>query len=336
MPTTRLRERALMQPSHEVSDGVPPANIGGDQRNISHTNLSRPPARTGYQTGYSAVQGRISILIPSYLRPDDLRTTLSKTIQQTYLDKEIIVVDDGTPGDAIAQAVSDFEEVTYLRTPQNVGLIAARNFGASHCSGEFVLNLDDDSWLVDQCDLERIVQFMSEHPRCGVAALNIATTEKGYLWPFASDPQSLRTYKGCGNVYRSDILAKVGEYIPEFYRQGEEVERSLRILDAGYDILSAPNIRVFHAESTVNRNWPRHVAFEAANYLRRELIRAPLWLLPLGCFRALRWALRHRDEMDRELYRAEILGSRVPLLQFVRRHRAPVRTLTYFQVLRRT
>jgi GT2 family glycosyltransferase len=256
------------------------------------------------------------------------------TLRQDYHDIEIIVVDDGTPGQEIADAVKDFITVQYLRTPKNIGLIAARNFGATHCTGEFIINLDDDSWLEDDNDITKIVDFMNKNPKCGVAALNIGLDQVGYLWPRESPYTQQRTYKGCGNVYRHSIISTVGGYIPEFFRQGEEVERSLRIMDAGYDIIATPDIRVFHAQSNINRNWPKHLAFEAANYLRRELIRAPWWLLPLGLTRAARWAFRNRLAMDRQLYMSEVFGKRVPLIRFMRKYRAPVRTRTYFRAMR--
>lgn len=285
------------------------------------------PANVAY------VAGRISVLIPSYLRAQDLCTTLRHTVDQLYCEREIIVVDDGTPDDTIFNIVQRFPGVTYLRTPENLGLIGARNYGAAHCTGEFILNLDDDSWLEDNNGLDLIISFMRAHPRTGVAALNIRLVDKGYLWPIGSTTIRLRTYKGCGNVYRREALAAAGDYIREFYRQGEEVERSLRIMEAGFEIRSAPAIRIFHAQSPINRNSARHLAFEAANYLRKELIRAPFWLLPFGFARAVRFALRHWRELDGKLYFSELFGKRVPLLTFVRRYRAPVRTATYFAAL---
>lgn len=287
--------------------------------------------RTDGRASYAL--GRVSVLIPSYVRAVDLRTTLSHTVAQRYRDKEIIVVDDGTPDSTILDTVKQFPSVTYLRTPANLGLIGARNYGAARCTGEFIVNLDDDSWLEDDSGLDLIVSFMREHPRTGVAALNIRLLGEGYLWRLDSDSIRLRTYKGCGNVYRQEVIRAAGEYICEFYRQGEEVERSLRIMDAGFEIRSAPGIRVFHAQSPINRNRARHLTFEAANYLRKELIRAPFWLLPLGCARALRFAVRHGREIDRELYFSELFGTRVPLLEFVLRYRAPVSTRTYFAAL---
>ena len=277
---------------------------------------------------------KISVLIPAYLRPDDLKVCLTHTLKQNYADVEIIVIDDGTPGDSIRQAVQAFPIVRYVRAPENLGLIGARNLGAKYCEGELILNLDDDSWLQDEDGLAQIVAFMESHPQVGVAALNVELAQIGFCWPVDSPSRPLRCYVGCGNVYRRDVIAQVGDYVEEFRRQGEELERSLRIMDAGYSITSTPWIKIFHAVSPINRNPGKHLAFEAVNYMRRELLRAPTILLPLGIFRALRFAIRHRRAMDFSVYREELLGQRAPIMGLLRKYRKPVRIPTYLTWLR--
>lgn len=279
------------------------------------------------------VEGRVSVLIPSYLRPDDLEKTLTMTLRQNYPDTEIIVVDDGTPDAAIEKIVVTFPNVTYIRTPHNIGLIAARNFGALCCSGEFIINLDDDSWLEGDGDIAKIVDFLHTHPDCGVAALNIGLKNRGYLWPADAAPTAQRTYKGCGNVYRRQVIDLVGGYMEEFQRQGEEVERSLRIMDVGYRILSFPAVRVFHAQSAINRNQAKNLAFETANIVRRELIRAPWWLMPVGLARAIRFAARHWRSLDIAVLKSELMGDRVPTISFVIQNRKPVNSWTYLRAL---
>lgn len=273
------------------------------------------------------------MLIPSYIRPDDLKVTLEKTALQNYPDFEIVVIDDGTPGDSILDVCRQFPMVSYVRTPHNLGLIGARNFGSACCLGEYILNLDDDSWLEENNGLAQIVDIMENNPQIGVLALNIKAHGQ-LLWPSDAQSQPIRTYKGCGNVYRAAILPIIGPYVSEFRRQGEEVERSLRIYDAGYEVRSAPSICAVHMHSSINRNMPKHVAMEAVNYLRREVLRAPLWLLPIGLGRAVRYAILNRKHMDVALYFEELLGTRAPLLSLVRKYRTPVKTSTYFHSLR--
>ncbi|EIZ79790.1 hypothetical protein WSK_1615 [Novosphingobium sp. Rr 2-17] len=289
---------------------------------------------TNYAPLQKSTKGRVSILIPSYVRPDDLRHTLATTFNQTYPDYEVLIVDDGTPDDAIEKVAAEYKLARYIRTPHNIGLIAARNFGAERCTGEFILNLDDDSWLEGTDDLAAIVEYMRLHPKCGVISLNIGLPGQGYLWEQSAPSAPQRTYKGCGNVYRREVLEQVGGYLSEFYRQGEEIERSLRIIDRGYEIMSLPSVRVFHAQSSINRNMRKHFAYEAVNMLRRELVRAPLWLLPLGITRTARFVLNHKSDLDFDLLKRELFGKRVPLFNFVRAYRRPVKTRTYLHALR--
>ncbi|NBC37644.1 glycosyltransferase [Novosphingobium sp. FSY-8] len=278
---------------------------------------------------------KISVLIPAYKRPDDLRNTLRNTLEQDYSDYEIVVVDDGTPDDTIEVAVREFPQVRYERTPENLGLIGARNYGARQCRGELILNLDDDSWLTDKDGLARIAEAMDANPQIGIAGLNIGLERRGYLWPVDAPSQALRGYIGCGNVYRRSVIDAVGEYVAEFRRQGEELDRTIRAIDAGFDVRSLPHIRVWHAESPINRKPRDHMAFEAANYLRRELIRAPFVLLPLGIGRALRFVVINHKAINMPLYREEVLGKRVPLRAFVCKYRKPVGIKAYFNWLSR-
>lgn len=92
---------------------------------------------------------RISIVIPTYRRPQTLRSTLSALLECRVRsdDYEVIVVDDA--GDADTEAVvtslqrRDLPTLTYMRN-QGKGAAAARNAGARQAAGEIVLFLDDD------------------------------------------------------------------------------------------------------------------------------------------------------------------------------------------------
>lgn len=277
---------------------------------------------------------KVSVLIPAYQRPDDLAKTLAHTLEQDFDSFEIVVVDDGTPGPEIADAVAAFPGVRYLRRDGNYGLIAARNFGAAHCRGEYVVNLDDDSWLTERDGLSRLVAFMDAHPDVGIAALNIDQAGAGFYWEPGAAPFPIAHYVGCGNAYRRATIDRAGPYVEEFVRQGEELDRAMRVIELGATVTALPGVTVFHSASPINRNMRRNTAFEAANLLRRELIRAPLVLLPFAILRFLRFTIVNRSLIDFAVLRGELLGRRVPLGRFVRARRQPVRLRTYLECLR--
>jgi GT2 family glycosyltransferase len=274
---------------------------------------------------------KVSILIPCYGRPNELRDALRHVLLQDFEDLEVIVVDDGTPNDSIREVVDEFPTVQYRRPPKNLGLIGARNFGAELCQGEYIINLDDDSWFIETDGVSKSVAIMDSDPTIGVLALNIGLRGTGYRWELDLAPDCMPFYTGCGNVYRRSILAKVGPYMAEFWRQGEESERSMRIMDAGYKILSAPSIRVFHDQSPINRDPAKHIALTAVNYLRRELLRAPIYALPYGVGRAFLWMLRRRKSLSWMVFWQEIWHKQRPLTLFLGSLRRPVKSQTYWK-----
>ncbi|MDE2410901.1 MAG: glycosyltransferase, partial [Sphingomonadales bacterium] len=225
---------------------------------------------------------RVSILIPCYDRPDDLTNTLQHCLRQTGCSHEIVIIDDGTPNDAVAAVAAAFPQCRYVRLDANVGLIKARNIGMTRCKGEYVVNLDDDSWLVDPRALDRIVAFMDRSPDVAVLALNVDQPASGLLWNPSAQPVPVGNYTGCGNVQRKALIAEVGGFIAEFIRQGEELEQSMRIIAANYKVVAMPSIQVIHNESTVNRDVRKICSMEAVNILRREAILAPAPLIPFG------------------------------------------------------
>ena len=97
----------------------------------------------------------VSVVIPTYARPRQLRGCLEDLAQQT-LDPdafEVVVVDDGSPEGvgALAQAFAGRLHIRVFRQV-NAGPGAARNRGASEAAGALIAFTDDDcrplpNWL---------------------------------------------------------------------------------------------------------------------------------------------------------------------------------------------
>ena len=84
----------------------------------------------------------VSVIIPTFGRPDLLRETLQSVIGQSYENLEIIVVDDCSPFPI--ELDTDDGRVRVIRHERNLGPGAARNTALAVASGEFVAFLDDD------------------------------------------------------------------------------------------------------------------------------------------------------------------------------------------------
>ena len=88
----------------------------------------------------------VSVIIPAYNYEVYVGIAIKSVIAQSYLNIEIIVVDDGST-DRTSEIVRSFgNRVRYVRK-SNGGLSSARNYGISRSKGEFLLFLDADDEL---------------------------------------------------------------------------------------------------------------------------------------------------------------------------------------------
>jgi glycosyltransferase involved in cell wall biosynthesis len=89
----------------------------------------------------------VSIVIPCYNAAPWLRDTLKSALAQTWADKEILVVDDGSTDESVTIARSFVPQGISVTVQPNRGASAARNHGLRLARGEFIQFLDADDLL---------------------------------------------------------------------------------------------------------------------------------------------------------------------------------------------
>lgn len=138
---------------------------------------------------------KVSIVIPTYKRPDYLDRLLQSISEQTFREYEVIVVDDNSPNSdeyspVIEKYKSVFSEFTFLCNETNKGAPYSRNRGILKSKYDLIALVDDDDeWLPRK--LEKQVEiFVSNNQFLGLV----------YTWTDAVDD--------AGNIvhqYRSEI-----------------------------------------------------------------------------------------------------------------------------------
>jgi glycosyltransferase involved in cell wall biosynthesis len=88
----------------------------------------------------------ISIIIPSYNASPTLVMTIQSALSQTYLDKEIIVIDDGST-DQSAEVINSFGKEVIAEFRTHKGVSFARNRGTELAKGDYIQYLDSDDIL---------------------------------------------------------------------------------------------------------------------------------------------------------------------------------------------
>jgi glycosyltransferase involved in cell wall biosynthesis len=116
---------------------------------------------------------KFSVIIPSYNRSPYLKATLESVWQQTFVDYEVIVVDDGSTDETPSYLSQISNRVTVLRQA-NLGPGVARNKGAENARCEYLAFLDsDDLWF--PWTLATVAELIDEHARPALVAASLVS-----------------------------------------------------------------------------------------------------------------------------------------------------------------
>lgn len=89
----------------------------------------------------------VSILIPAYNAEQWISDTIQSALKQTWPNKEIIIVDDGSSDGTLSITQQFASKEVCVVTQDNQGGSAARNRAFELCQGEFIQWLDADDLL---------------------------------------------------------------------------------------------------------------------------------------------------------------------------------------------
>lgn len=141
----------------------------------------------------------VSVCIATYERPHLLARALGSLLNQDYPRLELIVVDDGGVSDAAERCVEalDLPEGRTVRFVKikNSGPAAARNHGARHAAGDFLMFMDDDNYALSH----EVSTFVSVAQRTGVDILTCTHFCSEHLDIERFDPWMARMILPVGN-----------------------------------------------------------------------------------------------------------------------------------------
>ena len=111
-----------------------------------------------------------SIIIPLYNKETFIEKTIQSALNQTFLDFELIIVNDGST-DGSLELVKVFKDRRIkIYTIPNGGVSKARNFGIQKANANLIALLDaDDLWKSSH--LEELYNLRNAHPNCGLYAM---------------------------------------------------------------------------------------------------------------------------------------------------------------------
>lgn len=121
----------------------------------------------------------VSIIIPTYSRPENLCRAIDSALSQNYNNIEIIVVDDNGENsvfqletEKVLNKYIESGKVTYLKHLKNLNGSAARNTGFRASHGQYINYLDDDDVLLPDKISEQLSILKSRDSTFGACYCN--------------------------------------------------------------------------------------------------------------------------------------------------------------------
>ena len=108
-----------------------------------------------------------SIVIPLFNKANHVENTIKSILSQTFIDYEIIVINDGSTdnGEALVRGFNDDRIQVYNQ--ENQGVSVARNLGIEKSKGKLIAFMDaDDFWFPDH--LQELANLYYDFPECGI------------------------------------------------------------------------------------------------------------------------------------------------------------------------
>ncbi len=222
----------------------------------------------------------VSVIIPTYLREDQLVNTIKDVIVQDYPNFEVLVIDQTLKHQpettSYLQQVAKENKIKLFNLNW-ASLPGARNYGARRAKGEIIVFIDDDVKLEKSFLKTHVLNY--ENIKIGAVAgrvfdrLILSESQPDftveYLPKEAYDPgiawfhldlvhtikaQPVISARGCNMSFRKEIFDKYGLFFDERYGGSairEESDFCLKIRKTGYKIWYDPEAFLVHLNEPI-------------------------------------------------------------------------------------
>ena len=201
-----------------------------------------------------------SIIIPVYNRPDEVGELLESLSNQTYLDFEVLLIEDGSSEkcDIVAQKYNSDINIRYYYK-DNSGRSKTRNFGMEKAKGKYFVFFDSDC-VIPPFYFEKIKNTLNNNYSDSYGGPDKADKSFNDLQKAISF--SMTSFLTTGGI-RGSKGVKMEKFVPRTFNMGfskevyeavggfkdmfgEDIDLSLRIRNKGYTCQLISDAYVYH------------------------------------------------------------------------------------------
>ena len=253
---------------------------------------------------------------------------------------EVIVIDNASAQDEATIIKERFPQVKVIRSKENLGFAGGNNLGIKAAQGKYLFFLNNDILLKPQVsDFRPLIARLKSSPKIGIVCPKIKFSWGNQLIQFAGytplTPITMRNKAfGCGEVdhgqyntahptpyahgaammIKREVIEKAGMMPECYFLYYEELDWSMMIRHAGYEIWYEPTCTVFHKESqTTGQNSPLRTYYITRNRLlfaqrnQQDMTKYITYLYLIGIV-TIRDLLKYSFQQRWDLVRATIRG----------------------------
>jgi hypothetical protein len=218
---------------------------------------------------------KVSIIIPHYNNFPILDECLKSLQETTYLNKEIIVVDNNSSDDSVALLSDNYKDIIIQKSPTNLGYAGGCNLGAEIATGEYLLFLNNDT-IHDKSFLDKLANILNDdldvaciQPKIknynNKESFDYAGASGGFIdylvFPFCrgrifdtiekdkgqyDDDLNVFWTSGTAFLTRKNIFLIVEGFDTGLFAHMEEIDYSWKCHLAGYKCMVHPESIVYH------------------------------------------------------------------------------------------
>jgi GT2 family glycosyltransferase len=202
------------------------------------------------------------------------------------LDAEVIVIDNDSIDGSNEYLQPLFPSVQFIKSNQNLGFGKANNLGLLDAKGEYILFLNPDTLVPEDC-FTKCIRFLEKKPKAGALGIRmldgagkflpeskrsfpdtttafLKLTSLSSLFPHSKffnkyalghlnekENHSVDVLAGAFMLFKRSVLEKIGGFDEAFFMYGEDIDLSYRCKLAGFEnwYFSESNIIHFKGES---------------------------------------------------------------------------------------
>lgn len=126
------------------------------------------------------LQPQVFIIILNWNGKTDTLACLNSLQKITYSNQEVVVIDNGSSDDSVAQIKTLYPEVIILETGENLGYAEGNNVGIRYAlehHAEFILLLNNDT-IVAPDVLDQLANAALQNPEAGVFGATLFYMDK--------------------------------------------------------------------------------------------------------------------------------------------------------------